>query len=204
MWLSFKLSLVQAICCCCQKLWNPSKRLSIRNACKFQFVLGNADLMSATFLAVCFCVTPHRNPHENWKAFLFFLFLSCLFIFLPFFLGSVFLSLLLCLSVYILRSLSLTNTLSCTHTAPQCHEISSCPINRCRRTRIEHVSLGAVLRWRDIHHAALPSFPYPTLSWPATLPPSPPLIPPRCSGSSPLPLNSGEIVQMPHCDKENS
>lgn len=118
------------------------------------------------------CVQHNIVIHmEIGKPLFLSLSLSCLFIFLPFSLARS-LTLSLCLSVYILPSLSFTNSLTHmhTHTAPQWHEISSCPINRCRGTKIEHVSSGAVPRWQGIHHDASLPFPRPAFSQSATLP----------------------------------
>lgn len=83
---------------------------------------------------------------RRWKTFLFL------------FLGSLYLPVaLLCFS---LRPLCFTHLCTCTYAATQWQEISSCPINRCCRTKMEHVSSGAVRRWQGIHHnARLPCFP---------------------------------------------
>lgn len=69
-----------------------------------------------------------------------------------------------------LRSISCTHSHTCTYTAPQWRDISSCPINRCRRTKIEHVSSSAVQRWQGIHQNGPSPFPHPVFSWPAALP----------------------------------
>lgn len=61
------------------------------------------------------------------------------------------------LSVHIFRSLAHVHI----YTAPRWREISSCPINRCRRTKIEHVSSGAVQRWQGIYHDGPSPFPHP-------------------------------------------
>lgn len=59
------------------------------------------------------------------------------------------------------QSISSTHLHACTYTASRWREISSCPINRCRRTKIEHVSSGAIQRWQGIYHDGPSPFPHP-------------------------------------------